>query len=219
MEQYIHLLIAKPDDFAPQRQQLAAFCQSLVDQRVVPNVDRLSVSTPSGQVRTVKNPFTGEEVSFPMYAHQRLQVLEEFEAASQNLGNYCLHLAGEGTPEIHPLPIASREPYSIAVRCHVTAVPHSTSSLYDDDLNSAQLVPYDRPCPEPIPFGYFTDPTTRNTIEVPDAGRARFWIEFELGKFLIPKVTNGNLSLLNPQIIAWAESQFGVPFTHGCHYF
>jgi hypothetical protein len=219
MEQYIHLLIARPDDFAPLRQQIAAFCQSLIDHRVLPNVDRLSVSTPSGQVRTVTNPFTGEPYSFPTYAHQRLQKLDEFEAAANGLANYCLHLEGDGTPDIPPVPIDSPDPYSIAVRCHVTAVPYSTSSIYDNDNYTAQYVQFNRPCEDSVPFGYFTAPTSHETVEVADAGRARFWIEFELGKWLFPSVKRNNLSILNPTILKWAERDFGIQFAQGCHYF
>jgi hypothetical protein len=218
MEQYIHLLIARPDDFVPSRPSITSFCQTLVEKCVVPNVNRLSVSTPSGKVRTVNNPFTGEMVSFPMYAHQRLEDLAKFEAASHGLANYCLHLEGEGRPEIPPVPISFEDPYSVVVRCHVTAVPHSTSAPVDDEL-SQQLVQYDQPCDESTPFGYFTDPTSNKTIEVADAGRAQFWMEFELGKSLFPETVDGNLELLNPAIVRWAESEFGVPFAQGCHYF
>lgn len=218
MEQYIHLLIARPDDFVPLRSSITSLCQKLLEKCVVPNFNRLYVGAPSGKVRTVKNPFTGEMVSFPMYAHQRLNDLAKFETACHGLDNYCLHLEGEGRPETPPVPIAFADPYSVVVRCHVTAVPHSTSAPADDEL-SQQLVQYDQPCDEPAPLGYFTDPTSKETIEVPGAGRAQFWIEFELGKWLFPEAIDGNLELLNPAIVRWAESEFGVPFAQGCHYF
>lgn len=218
MEQYIHLLIARPDEFVPTRPSIAAFCETLVKKGVVPSVNRLSVSAPTNKVKTVKNPFTGEMVSFPMYAHQRLDDLAQLEAASHGLANYCLHVEGEGRPDTPPVPISTQEPYSVVVRCHVTAVPHSTSAPSDDEL-SQQLVQYDQPCSEPAPLGYFTDPTSSKTIEVPDGGRAQFWIEFELGKWLFPETVDGNLELLNPAIVRWAETEFGVPFAQGCHYF
>jgi len=219
MEQYIHLLIARPDDFVPTRSMIATFCQSLIDHRVVPTVEILSVSTPSGKVRTLTNPFNGEAVSIPQYAHQRLKELSELEAASDRLNNFCLHLEGSGTPAVHPIPIDVEIPYSVAVRCHVTAEPHSTSSLYDDEETAARLIQYDRPCADAIPCGYFTAPTSNETVEVADAGRARFWVEFELGKWLFPSVKENNLSILNPTILKWAERDFGIEFAQGCHYF
>jgi hypothetical protein len=216
VEQYIHLLIARSDDFVPERSKLIEFCQRLIDNEVVPNAKGFSVSTPADQVRTMTNPFTGETVTFPTYAHQRLKSLSEFEAASAALANYCLHFEGMCRPELPPIPITTDDPYAVTIRCHVTAVPHSTSSIYDDYDSISR---YDRPCPEAVSHGHFTDATTGETVEVPDGGRARFWIEFELGKWLFPSVKNGNLEVLHPRIIEWAQTSFGVPFAQGCHYF
>lgn len=218
MEQYIHLLIARPDDFTPDRASLAAFGRSLLQHCVVPAADRIAVSAPTGKSRSLTNPLTGQEVILPSYAHQSLTELDQFVAATEGLANYCLHLEGIGRPALPPIPIDFADPYSIAVRCHVTAVPHSTSSPYDDEI-SQQLIQYDRPCPDPVDCGYFTDPTTNETVEVVDAGRARFWIEFELGKWLFPSVKRNNLSILNSEIVALADRQFGITFAQGCHYF
>ena len=219
MEQYVHLLIAKPDHFVPTPTSIVAFCQSLVDERVVPDVDLISVSVPTNKVKTITNPFTQELITFPIFAHQRLTNLTEFDAASQDLANYCLHLGGTGTPDSPPLEIQCDEPYSLTVRCHVTSTPHGTSAPYDEDPSTGPLAGYDRPCADPAPIGHFTHPTTKNTIEVPEAGRARFWIEFELGKWLFPIADDDHVNILNPMVVKRAEHHFGVSFAQGCHYF
>jgi hypothetical protein len=77
---------------------------------------------------------------------------------------------------------------------------------------------YNTPCLEPPNVGYFTDIHTFKPIEVPEGGYARFWIQFELGKFLFPEIRNGNLDLLNPLVVAEAEKVFGIEFVQGCHW-
>ncbi len=220
MEQYIHLLIARPDSFAPTSAQIKSFSESMLAFRIVTQLETVSLRTPSDKVRTGTNPFTGKTVSIPISNHLHLENLGDFEAAAKGLIDYCLDIEGSGFPETAPVPISFKDAYTIAIRCNACSVPRSTSDICDDEQSSSlQLVAYNKPCPEPTAFGYFTDPTTRKTIKVADAGRARFWIEFELGKWLIPIIKNGNLEILNPEIVACAESDFDVTFAQGCTYF
>jgi hypothetical protein len=48
-------------------------------------------------------------------------------------------------------------------------------------------------------------------IEVPQAACARFWIEFHLGKWLLPKTAN-HLGLIHPTIEVRAIERFGIGF-------
>ena len=63
----------------------------------------------------------------------------------------------------------------------------------------------------------FHNPTTLEAIEVPGAGCARFWIDFEFGNELFPEV-GANLDLLNPTIIDVAIEVFGTRFVQGCQW-
>jgi hypothetical protein len=65
--------------------------------------------------------------------------------------------------------------------------------------------------------GYFHNPHTMEIIKVPQAGCSRFWIQFELGKFLCPAVNN-SLELLNPAIVKEAKNVFGIEFVQGCYW-
>ena len=66
-------------------------------------------------------------------------------------------------------------------------------------------------------MGVFPNPWTGGVIEVADAGCARFWIEFEFGKFIYPKITD-NLEVMNPEIVSAGEDCFGTKFAQGCRF-
>ena len=51
----------------------------------------------------------------------------------------------------------------------------------------------------------------------PDNDTVRFRIEFEFGKFLSPKESDGP-NILNPSLVAMAEATFALPFCQICRY-
>ena len=65
------------------------------------------------------------------------------------------------------------------------------------------------PCSPAQSIGIFTNRWTGKVIEVAGAGSARFWIEFEFGNWLFPKMTD-NFNLLRPVLVAAIEECFGV---------
>lgn len=210
------MLIARPDNFVPKPEQISAFLAAMIQLRVVPEVEKICLSTPSSKVRTGTNPFTGETVSFPMNDFKYLQGVSEIPSAAKGISDYSVAVEGTGRPAVPPIPIDFADRYAIAIACRVSSVPRSTSDIYDDTQNQAQ---FNKPCLEPMPYGHFTDPNTHEILKVGDAGRAQFWVEFELGKWLFPSVENGNLEILHPTILERAESEFGIQFAQGCHYY
>jgi hypothetical protein len=65
--------------------------------------------------------------------------------------------------------------------------------------------------------GIFPNPWTGEAIEVADAGCARFWIEFEFGKFIYPEVS-GSFDVMSPAIVQDIEQCFGTKFVQGCRF-
>ena len=63
--------------------------------------------------------------------------------------------------------------------------------------------------------GTFRNPWTNDQIRVEHAGCARFWIEFELGKFIAP-IIRESFELLEPRIVKAAEESFEVSFAQAC---
>jgi hypothetical protein len=219
VEQYIHMLIARDDNFVPRPAQVSAFVAAMVQLQVIPELEKMYVRTPSTKVRTGTNPFTGETVSFPMRDFTYLKDPAEITSAVNGKNDYDAAIEGIGRPTLPPINITLTDPYAIAISCRVTSEPRSTSGVYSEETTAQHPVPFNKPCPELAPYGYFTDPTTSEIIKVADAGRAQFWIEFELGKWLFPTLENGNLEIINPMILACAAKEFGISFAQGCHYY
>jgi hypothetical protein len=63
--------------------------------------------------------------------------------------------------------------------------------------------------------GIFRNPKTGAAIEVQNAACARFWIEFQFGKWLFPKIGD-SLDLLRPSILAVASDIFRTSLAQGC---
>jgi hypothetical protein len=93
----------------------------------------------------------------------------------------------------------------------------STSEFHGDEDEIPRIVPHGKSCASTDRRGFFSNPRTLETIEVPEAGCARLWVEFALGKWLIPKVHN-SLDLLPLSIVQAAEQIFDVRFSQGCHW-
>jgi hypothetical protein len=212
-EQYSQTLISRSNDFVPSAAKVAEFLATIVELGVVPANPSILLLAPTGRTREFKNPFSGETTVHEIKKSKKLDTLDQFEEAAAALHDYDVVVSAMGTPTLPPIPIDFTEPYYVGVTCFVSSRLRSTS---DDHDESPDVVSYGEPCNKPVKTGIFSNPDNLELIEVPDAGSARFWVEFELGKSLFPEITGGNLNLLNPPIVEAARTVFGVPFVQGC---
>src|SRR5262249_40261027 len=141
--------------------------------------------------------------------------LEEFERGAAKLPDYEIVVHGEGRPRLPPLLIDCDGPYFVGVTCYVSSILRSTSDSHEEAAGDRRFAPYGKSFESSDMTGVFCDPRTGQTIEIPDAGAARFWIEFELGKFLFPEIAGANLDVLNSEVVAAADKCFGVRFVQG----
>jgi hypothetical protein len=79
-------------------------------------------------------------------------------------------------------------------------------------------VPFRDPCDPAQTEGIFINHKTGETIFLPGAGCARFWIEFAFGKWLFPEMKGNDLDLLRPHVVDAAQKAFSVRFAQGCHW-
>lgn len=208
-EQYVHTLIAEPNNFVPTAAQVQEFLSALVDRNVIPGSLCITLRTPTGETRTVVNPFTQGTLELQIKNHDKLGGIDEIEAALSPLADYEIEVNGHGRPKTPPLPISFDEPFHVAVTVRVSSVLRSTSESDETGVG------YGEPCSTPQPSGFFTNPHSSKLIEVRGAGCARFWVEVQLGKFLFPEIPHDNLDILNPTVISAATKAFGVPFVQG----
>lgn len=215
-EQYQHLLIAEVDQFVPTSQMVSSFLSDLIDGGFLPTPVELVLRVPTGEVRRFTNPFTGEIDLVPRKAHHKLDRVSEIAVQAGRLRDYEAVASGFGTPLLAALPVSTDDPYFLGVTCRVSSLLRSTSHFVPADPGRGQLA-FASPIEDSIDSGVFTNPHDGSSIEVQNAGCARFWIEIELGKFMFPEI-HDSLELLHPGIVSAAERIFGVRFAQGCNY-
>ena len=214
--QYSQTLIAQPQALVPSAKQVEVFLSAMVAKGVVPEPPTLLLRTPSDRTREIWNPFTKAMQVMKLKDRKELDGIAQIANAIGVLTDYEIEVAGTGRPTTPPIPIEFDEPYYLAVTCFVSSALCSTSDWHDD-LRGEPTVPfYGEPCDKEEPMGFFSDPHSGRGINIAGAGCARFWIQFELGKFLFPQLKNDDLSILHPTVVKEARRTFGIPFVQGC---
>jgi len=229
MEQYILTLIAADVGFIPHPSQVEAFFAMLTKShhfRIIADQScqqGLRITKPSGRFRSPTNLFTGDTlpISIPVLDHVKIDRIVDIARAVEGLRNYNLLASGEWTAEKRPLVLLTTDkvPYADSylcqASCHVRPELVSTS-CWNKFLspNGPSVPPFGEACKDESRVGIFSHPWTGNLIQVPDAGCSRFWIEFEFGKFLLPKMSD-SLDVLQPTMIAEIEQCFGTRLTQG----
>jgi len=165
---------------------------------------------------------TGETRTMPANEHVPLEKTADLVSVLENLQQYFVVFDGEGPPPKPPFALyfgdaPFTQQYGFVVRCGLRAEPVSMSCL--DEAGSGNEAPapfFGEPCQRQNAL--FHHPVTGEMIEVLNAGCARFWIEFEFGKWLLPKI-NDSLNILDPAIAELADRAFSIKFAQGFHLF
>jgi hypothetical protein len=228
MEQYIHTLIAIDSAFVPQSKQIAEFFEILTETcsfRIIsdaPFQPGLRVMKPSGRFRSGRNPVTGEAISIPMLDHIKMERIIDIPGAIEGVSHCSVVASGQWTGENRPLVLLTtdqipfEDTYLCEVSCHIRPEPISTS-CWDEDAagpNSRNVPYFGEACAPGSMVGIFSHPWTGEVIEVPDAGCARFWIELEFGKWLLPEMAD-RLDVLSPVVVAKIQKCFGTGLVQG----
>jgi hypothetical protein len=227
VEQYVHTLIAADSAFVPKPPQLAEFFEGLVTAfhfrltSGAPSRPPLRVVKPTGRLRTALNPLTGETWSFPASDHIGTERLADIPGVIDGLDHYSVLASGEWKLENRPMVLLTadgnpyEDSYLCEVSCHLRPKPVSTSCWNGRTAPEEGDVPiFGEACAPEVGTGIFSHPWTGEMIKVPDAGCARFWIEFEFGKFLLPEMAD-RLDVLSPPIVAKTDECFETGFVQG----
>jgi hypothetical protein len=217
-EQYSHTLIAVSREFVPAGLQIQSFLTTIISDGVIPENPTITLRILTGKFREYphKNPFTGENIKIEIKDLQKLESLEKIPEMVEPLRDFEVAMESLGRPKMPPLEIKFNEPYHLCVTCRVYSKCRSTSDPHEEAPDYKSIIPYGKVCTQFQDVGTFANPHTLDSIVVPHAGCARFWIEFELGKFLCPEFATNSLELLNPHIVSNAEKIFGTKFVQGC---
>ena len=219
-EQYLHTLIPTDPAFVPTSEQVGQFFDGLFTLGAEPLNWKLLLVKPSGRVREFKNPLTGEVKSIPVNDRVPVEHLADLPSAIGTLGQYFVTLDGQGPPRKPPFQVYHEnspftKTYGFTIRCHLKPQSVSMSDLGEEQ--SGKEVPFfGEPCSRRDAL--FRHPVSGELIEVLQAGSARFWVEFEFGKWLLPKIDD-SLDILDPSIAAMADQAFSATLKQGFHSF
>lgn len=228
---YTHTLIAAEAHFVPQEVQIAEFFAALGRVGGAPLEPSFAVGRFTGEFRRGMDPMTGEQISVPRRSLTRLRAPSEIATALEEADDYNVAMEGKGPPSRPPFPLFTVEnsdqdsrvtpytgEYGYSVRCCVRAQVVSMSDWHEEIAPKPENVaPFDSPCRGENGKRFFHDPYTSEVIELSGAGCSRFWIEFECGKWLVPKIDN-NLEVLAIPIVEAARELFRVDFVQGCRW-
>jgi hypothetical protein len=217
MPEYTHTFIPDRADFAPDPKQVGSFLASLMTLGAAPLNPTVTTSKLSGEVRTFKNPFTGKTDSFAMRKTETLKNVAAVPGALKGLDDYNVTVAGKGPPKLRAFVFDFKGKYDFLVHCCLRSEVVSTSNWHDEVPIKRNVKSFGEPCSSTERLGIFHNPNTLEIIEVPKAGCARFWIEFDYGKMLFPAIVD-RLDLIEPKIVAAAEKEFTVEFVQGCRW-
>jgi len=180
---------------------------------------RATQSLPGRQGR---NPGTGKLLIIPRRNCVVPSDLEEVPLLLNDLNQYEFEISGAGPPKLPLLDLNSTDggdetTFESHIRCCLSRQVVSTSDYHGDQPLVSEGQPFGESVDKTSGTGFFSNPETLETITVPSAGYARFWVEFELGKWVFPKI-NRALDLLHPSVVTAANETLGVNFAQGCRW-
>lgn len=216
---YTHLLIPRRADYKPRPSQVARFLLALSQLGASPVNARLQMrrDKPTKKGNWIKRERQGQlgEASFLLRDYfVRFKAIAEILSGIERLNEYKLEMCGQGPPRLSPFDFdqellarfefdPSIGPYEFTISCCLKSKIVSPTGLHEVTTERT---------------GLFINPQTGETIEVREAGRARFWVEFNFDKWLFPKIVNNRLDVLPQSIVMAAEQTFEVAFSQDCNW-
>lgn len=235
---YTHLLIPLSPEYRPEPDAVALFVQGIIENGNVPSPFTISfsrVTKGEPRVRKLRNAMTGETIDIrgpsrrneqPLTLSRPPQIIER--AAEQQ--EYDVTIEGEGAASARPCVVGYVEnnewnpmagPDHLEIRCRVRSnIVRLFSLKSEDDLHKPLDFANYKPrlhedCSIDEREGIFEHPET-GAIRIPNSGCGKFWIEFNYGKFLFPRLKNNGVNVLDDSILMMAKKAFGCDFVQGC---
>jgi len=217
-ELYRHLLIPPNPEHVPKTHQIIDFFDELAITGALPMETKFATITfPGGSRPFGSNPETGDIHYVPNIKVNRFADLQSAADFIQGMKSFTLCATGTGPVEVPPFELYSadnygartpgelwRQPFELSVRCQVREkIRHFLHSPGCDCELKLE---------EPA---IFENPWNGDPIQTGAPACARFWIEFGVGDYLMPKVTD-TLDILDPRLMGIARQTFGFDFCPGC---
>jgi hypothetical protein len=237
---YSHLLIPVSAEYRPEPDAVASFAGGLIDNGNVAdgitiNFSRVTKGEP--RVRQMPDPMTGDtiEVQGPSRSIERPQQLSnaaEIVVRAADEREYDVSIAAEGVPSTAPLTVGYFEgddwktmdsTYYLEIRCRVRGNPVRINMLENEnDLHAPPDLANYRPRfdEDSLPHerdGLFVHPEA-GAINIPNAGTGTFWIEFNYGNFIFPRLRDHGVNVLDESVVNLARNVFDSEFVQACNW-
>lgn len=215
------MLIPTDPDFAPEPSKIVDFFDMLTDSweyelnwnsrylHPLRVIKRLSNEEVRKAIAASENGCT-----FPALERIELEKTSDIPSAVEGMTRYSVSSSGLWQPNYPPIKIPKSlwpptcEKLNGRVTCDLCPEPVLTSNWWTVG-DSTGLLQFGDPAGTNQSPGVFTHPISRNNIEVPSAGSARFWVGFDFGVWLLPHLPE-NFNLLNAPLVRATEDHFGV---------
>jgi hypothetical protein len=216
---YQHLLIPPSPEFVPNEEMVENYFEELKALQMLPIEPNFKTLVFTGRERLVAtNPRTREKCYGPEFNVHRFT---ELNAAANSVGGqsaYDFSVEGKGSVSVQPFNLYSGDNYasqapgnlwsgefSYSINCRLRS--KSTHFLHSPKGCKCKIHTDER--------AVFKIPWSDKSIRTPGPASARFWIEFSVGEYLMPRIKN-SLEILNQQLYAVANRVFGICFIQGC---
>lgn len=157
---------------------------------------------------------SGPMSTFPRLERVELEKVSQISGAIRNLPRCSVTANGHWQPSLSPIKIRCSswpnggERLWGCVSCDLRPEPVCTSNWWTEEDDSG-LLQFGEPASPDRTTGLFTHPITRQNIEIPFAGCARFWVSFNFGEWFLSHLAK-DFDLLAPLLIGATEEHFGV---------
>jgi len=242
---YTHYLIAASKEYRPTPQSVGQFLERVIQSHAIGEdyrIDCAGVVKVEPQFRKERKFFTTRMVkirTIPRKRPRREQVPTTSRAVTlaEQEQEYDILVTSTIPPANPPLNIGCADkggnwqswtgPYHLQICCHVRRSLVRLSLFKPGDAPNAPLTDianfitdntpqFDEDCTEDERDGLFVHPNARDGIVIPNAGCGTFWVEFEYGKWLYPRLKGDDLALLDPAVTDLARRTFETDFVEAC---
>jgi hypothetical protein len=216
---YRHLLIPPDAEFVPGHESIGQFFAELEAAGAMPDDRKFLVVRQTGRTRCIgKNADTGEVYYGPELEIDRFDEIQPALKLIQGASNFDISVEGYGPSKVPPFDLHSADDYATSVlgacwegkfeyeiSCQLRSqVERVHWSAFDDESDDASTGPVS-----------IRSPWAENPVFCSGLSHARFTVDFGIGDFRMPRITN-TVDILNPHLVALADKTFGTKFTQGC---
>ncbi len=244
-ETYTHLLIPTSKICRPTAKSVSLFMEQIILTGSIGQDNHISfakVAKVEPRFQEARNPFTGEILKMTVPSRrtekaQRLSAASQIVVIAEQEQEYDVSITSELLPANRCLDVGvsnggtwrpwKTEPFHLDIRCRVRGSVvrlcqfqpgDHPNAPFSDSAKMMDFTPrFDEDCTEDEQDrGLFIHPEAPNGIHIPKAGCGRFWVEFEYGNWVYPRMKNDSVAPLDPSVTRLAAEIFGTSFVEAC---